>query len=79
MSDPGFTRPDLFSIPAVEQAELTAAARGLLSSGSYPSAGNNPLVPDSVLHAFGELDRQHSTGGRCLATGYRGQRTEAGR
>jgi hypothetical protein len=79
MSDPGFTRPDLFSIPAVEQAELTAAARGLLSGGSYPSAGNNPLVPDSVLHAFGELDRQHGTGGTCLATGHRGQRTEAGR
>jgi hypothetical protein len=79
MSDPGFTRPDLFSIPAVEQAELTAAAQGLLSGGSYPSAGNNPLVPVSVLHAFGELDRQHGTGGTCLATGHRRQRTEAGR
>jgi hypothetical protein len=34
MSDPAFTRPDLFSIPAAEQAELAAAVRGLLSADS---------------------------------------------
>jgi hypothetical protein len=156
MSDPGFTRPDLFSIPAAKQAELAAAARGLLSAGSYPSADNNPLapltrdvartlaeagftlhhchwydllcwpggvclmpipvesgtgpsgiavcwtihdvlpdwdwrvtysqicqlmnaVPGSVLHAFGDLDRQRGTAGTCLATSHRGQQTEAGR
>jgi hypothetical protein len=79
MSDPSFALPDLFSIIAVEQAELTAPARGLLSGDSYPSVGNNSLASESVLHAFGELDRQHDTGGKCLATGHRGQRTEAGR
>ena len=33
----------------------------------------------SVLHAFRYLDRQRGTGGACLVTGHRGQRTEAGR
>ena len=36
-------------------------------------------APGSVLHAFGYLDRQRGTGGASLATGHRGQRTEAGR
>jgi hypothetical protein len=45
MSDPGFTRPDLFSIPAAEQAQLTTAVRGLLSADSYPSACDHPLAP----------------------------------
>ena len=156
MSDPAFTRSDLFSIPATEQAELAAAVRGLLSADSYLPADNNPLapltrdvartlveaaftlhhchrydllcwlggvclmqipaesgtgpsgiavswathdllldwdwrvtyshacqlmnaVPGSVLHAFGYLDRQRGTGGTCLVTSHRGQRTEAGR
>jgi hypothetical protein len=156
MSDHAFTRPDLFSIPAAEQAELAVAVRGLLNSDRYPSADNNSLaplardvartlaeagftlhhchwcdllcwpggvclmpilpesgtgrsgialswtthdlltgwgwrvacshicqlmnaVPGSVLHAFGDLDRQRGTGGTCLVTGHRGQGTEAGR
>jgi hypothetical protein len=45
MSDPAFTRPDLFSIPDAEQAELAAAVRGVLRAGGYPPAGNNPLAP----------------------------------
>jgi hypothetical protein len=45
MSDPAFTRPDLFSIPAAKQAELATAARGLLSVGSYPPVVKNPLAP----------------------------------
>jgi hypothetical protein len=157
MSDPGFTRPDLCSIPAAaEQAEFAGAARGLLSTDGYRQAGDDPLaplahdvacalveagfmlypchrhdplcwlggvclmpipaesgtgrsgiavsrttrdllpgwdwratcsptcqlmnaVPGSVLHASGYLDRQPGTGGACLVTGHRGQRTEAGR
>jgi hypothetical protein len=157
MSDPAFIRPDLFSIPAAEQAELATAVCGLLSADSYRPAGNNPVAPPtrdvvrtlaeagftshychrydllallarraclmpitaesgtgpsgkagswtthdllldwdwpvacshtcqlmnatpgSGLHAFGYLARQRGTGGPCLATGHRGQRTEAGR
>ncbi len=45
MPDPGFTRPDLFSIPAGEQAEFAGAARGLLSADSYPPAGDDPPAP----------------------------------
>jgi hypothetical protein len=45
MSDPAFTQSDLFSITAMEQVELAAAVRGLLSANSYWSAGNNPLSP----------------------------------
>jgi hypothetical protein len=33
----------------------------------------------SVLHAFGDLERQRGTGGMYLRTSHRGQRTEAGR
>jgi hypothetical protein len=54
MSDPAFTRSDLFSIPAAEQAELATAARGLLSVGSYPPVVKNPLAPliRDVAHTF---------------------------
>jgi hypothetical protein len=158
MSDPTFTQPDLFSIPAAEQAELAPATRGILSADSYPPADNNPLaslardaarppaevdfmlhhchrydliavlarrvylmpipaesgigprgitvswtthgllpyrdwrvtyshtsqltnaVSGSGLQTFGYLlHRQCGTGGVCLATGHRRQRTEAGR
>jgi hypothetical protein len=75
MSYPAFTRPDLFSIPAAKQAELVAALRSQLSGGSYPPVGNNPLLPDSVLHAFGEPGYR----GKSLANCHRGQRTEARR
>jgi hypothetical protein len=50
MSDPAFTRSDLFSIPAAKQAGLATAARGLLSAGSYPSVVNNPLA--SLIRDF---------------------------
>jgi hypothetical protein len=157
MSDPAFTRPDLFSIrAAAEHAGFADAVRGLLSADDYPLAGDDPLAPlardaartpveagftlhyrheydllywhsgvylmhipaesgtghsgipvswtthdllpnwdwratyshtrqlmnaapDSVLHAFGYLNRQLGTAGTCLVTGHRGQRTEAGR
>ena len=46
MPDPGFTRPDLCSIPAAAgQAELAEAVRGGLSADGYPPAGDDPPAP----------------------------------
>jgi len=91
MSDPNFTRSDLCSIRgAVEQAEFAGAVRGPLSTGGDPLTGDEPLASlardavrtlfeAGVLRVSGYQDRQHGTGGVCLVTSRRGQRTEAGR
>ena len=43
MPDPGFSRPDLCSIPAADaQAEPAGAARGGLSADSHPPVGDDP-------------------------------------
>jgi uncharacterized protein DUF2637 len=44
--DPGFTRPDLCSIPAAdEQAEPAAAVRGGHGAGGHPPPGDDPPAP----------------------------------
>jgi hypothetical protein len=46
MPNPGFTRPDLCSIRvATEQAKLAETARGVLSAGGRPLAGDDPPTP----------------------------------
>jgi hypothetical protein len=46
MSDPGFTRPDLYSIHAAdERAEFARAARDLLSADGCRLADDDPLAP----------------------------------
>ena len=46
MPDPGFTRPDLCSIPAADaEAEPAGAVRGGLSADGHPLAGDDPPAP----------------------------------
>jgi Protein of unknown function (DUF2637) len=46
MHDPGFTRPDMRSIPAADaEAEPAGAVCGGLSANSHPSAGDDPPAP----------------------------------
>ena len=46
MPDPGFTRPDLCSIPAAAgQAEPARAVRSGLSADGHPPPGDDPLAP----------------------------------
>ena len=46
MPDPGFTRPDLCSIPAADaEAEPAGAVRGGLSADGHPPAGDDPPAP----------------------------------
>jgi Protein of unknown function (DUF2637) len=46
MPDPGFTRPDLCSMPAADtEAEPAGAARGGLSADGRPPAGDDPAAP----------------------------------
>ena len=53
MPDPGFTRPDLCSIPAADtQAEPAGAARGGLSADSHPLAGDDPDALLDLQAAF---------------------------
>ena len=46
MPDPGFTRPDLCSIPAADaEAEPAGAVRGGPSADGHPPAGDDPAAP----------------------------------
>ena len=46
MPDPGFTRPDLCSIPAADtEAEPARAARSGLNADGHPPAGDDPPAP----------------------------------
>jgi hypothetical protein len=46
MPDPGFTRPDLCSIPAADaEAEPTGAVHGGLTANGHPPAGDDPPAP----------------------------------
>src|SRR5438046_10588925 len=46
MHGPGFTRPDLCSIPAADrQAEPAGDGRGSLSAGGHPPPGDDPRAP----------------------------------
>jgi hypothetical protein len=46
MPDPGFTRPDLCSIPAADAAaEPAGAVRAGLSAGGHPPPGDDPTAP----------------------------------
>ena len=46
MPDPGFTRPDLCSIPAADaQAEPAGGVRGRLSADGHPLDGDDPPAP----------------------------------
>jgi hypothetical protein len=63
MSDPAFTRPDLFSIPVAKQTELAAAVRGLLNADGYPSVGDNPLAPRDVANTLVETASRSGPGG----------------
>ena len=48
MPDPGFTRPDLCSIPAAAgQAEPAGAARGGLTADGHPPPGDDPPAPQA--------------------------------
>ena len=48
MPDPGFTRPDLCSIPAADtEAEPAGAARGGLNADGHPPAGDDPPAPQA--------------------------------
>ena len=88
MPDPGITQPDLCSKrAAARQEEFADAARGPLSTDSYPLAGDDPLAPlphyaartlieAGALRAFGYPDRPACA---RLIIGRRGQRTAAGR
>ena len=71
MPHPGFTRPDLCSIPAAtEQTEHAESARDRLTADGRPPAGDDPPAPPGDRHRP-RYPPGHC-GGRARRGGHRG-------